>query len=120
MGSFDLEVVEVGADHLTLQTRGDHPEAGRVTLSTESETPGQVRVFVRTRTRANGWRNRLLLRAGGELLQGRLWQVFLERLASRAGSQVVDGVHARSARADDEPADVRPLPIAVGPLQEVR
>jgi hypothetical protein len=61
-----------------------------------------------------------MLIPGGQLLQGRLWQSFVERLASRAGSQVVDGVHARSARADDEPADARPLPIGLGPLQTVR
>jgi hypothetical protein len=54
MRSFEVELVEVGADSLTLQTRGDDPEAGRVTVSPESEGNGHVRVFVRTRTRANG------------------------------------------------------------------
>jgi hypothetical protein len=120
MGTFELEVVEVEAASLTLRTRSDHPEAGRVTVSAEPDGVQRVRISVRTRTRANGWRNRLMSMAGGQLLQARLWASFLERLASRAASQVVDGVHARTARVDDEPADARPLPMAVGPLEGVR
>jgi hypothetical protein len=91
-----------------------------VTVSTESGGADQVRVSVRTRTRANGWRNRLMAIAGGQLLQARLWASFLERLAAAAASPMVDGVHARTARVEDEPADARPLPLPVGPLQRVR
>ena len=120
MGSFELEVVEVETARLTLRTRSDHPEAGRVTVSAQSEGAEQVRVVVRTRTRANGWRNRLMAIAGGQLLQARLWAALLERLAASAATPMVDGVHARTARVEDEPADARPLPIAVGPLQGVR
>jgi hypothetical protein len=119
-GTFELEVVSAEAASLTLRTRGDHPEAGRVTVVAEPSGAGRVRVSIRTRTRANGWRNRLVYAAGGQLLQARLWQMFLERLASRVGGEVLEGVHANTARVHDEPADARPLPSAVGPLQEAR
>jgi hypothetical protein len=118
-GTFELEVVDAEPASVTLRTRGDHPEAGRVTVAAEPAGTGLVRVSVRTRTRANGWRNRLAYAAGGQLLQARLWQIFLERLASRVGGGVLGGVQANTARVDDELADARPLPTAVRPLQEV-
>ena len=120
VGTFELEVAEVEAASVTLRTRRDHPEAGRVTICAESEGAQQVRVSVRTRTRANGWRNRLMAVAGGQLLQARLWASFLEHVASAGATQMVDGVHARTARVDAEPADAQPLPMAVRPLRGVR
>jgi hypothetical protein len=119
-GTFELEVVAAEATRLTLRTRGDHPEAGRVTVAAEAEGSREVRLSVLTRTRANGWRNRLAYATGGELLQARLWEVFLERLAAAAGGEVLGGVQARTARVVDEPADRQPLPVPVEPLHEVR
>jgi hypothetical protein len=121
LGTFGLEVVEVEPASVTFRTRGDHPEAGRVTICAEPHGAGQdVRLSVRTRTRANGWRNRLMYIAGGQLLQARLWAALLERVAATVGSRVADGVHARTAALDSEPADLQPLPIPVAPLEGAR
>jgi phytoene dehydrogenase-like protein len=119
-GTFELEVVAVEASSMTFRTRGDHPEAGRVTVAAEAQSNDRVRVSVRTRTRANGWRNRLLYATGGSALQARLWHAFLERLASATTAQVIEDVHARTEQVADDSSDRRALPTAVGPVHSGR
>jgi hypothetical protein len=104
-GACRVRVVHHNHRSLTLRTLKGHPEAGRITFGAYRDRGGRLAFRIRSRTRAAGPLHYLGYWLMGKQLQSRCWIKFVEGVARDCGGQIVDCIHVRTSRVEEEPGD---------------
>lgn len=105
VGTCRVRVVHVDAHRLTLRTLRGHPEAGRITFGAGRDGQGRTTFRIGSRTRAGGVLHYLGFLVLGKQMQSRTWIKFVGNVAEACGGSVLDAVHVRTSRCEEEPAD---------------
>lgn len=101
-GTFEVRVVSIEPQSLTLATVAGHPEAGRITFGAYRNGRGDVVFHVRSRARSSTRARLLGFRTAGEAMQTKTWTDFVNRVAVALGSGVVGWIQAETRPCADE------------------
>lgn len=105
LGKCRVRVVHHDKHSLTLRTLKGHPEAGRITFGACRDKGGRLVFRIRSRTRAAGPMMLVGYLMMGKQLQSRCWIRFVDAMAKDCGGRIVDRIHVRTQRVEEEPAD---------------
>lgn len=109
LGHCRVRVVCLDDRSLTLRTLKGHPESGRITFGAGRDDQGRPTFRIRSRTRASRWQHYFGFLMLGKQMQSRCWINFIGNLAEKCGGTVLDAVHVRTYKVQEDEADTRCL-----------
>lgn len=110
-GDFEVRVIHLDPQSLTVATVTGHPEAGRITFGAYRNRRGDVIFHIRSRARSSTWARYFGFRSAGEVMQTSCWTDFVNRVAVATGRGVLGHIHATTCTcSDEEEGQVRSRP----------